>query len=141
LLSAPLLAFAAGCAASSLRYDGIATAAYTPAFSYRILEARVRLSGYKKIYAGNADSLKARAALFNKNNFPFVRSTCFDGYLLPRQNTGNRPYRAKMAFDTTQLDNLPVWVGILRPHRAKQYTAVSPGNCVRRVSVVLVDSE
>jgi hypothetical protein len=48
LLSAPLLAFAAGCTASSLRYDGIATAAYTPAFSYRILEARVRLSGYKK---------------------------------------------------------------------------------------------
>ncbi|MDR0668668.1 MAG: alpha/beta hydrolase [Treponema sp.] len=103
-----LAAFVTGCATtSSLRYMaegdadfGIDPASYTPTFSYRLLEAGVRLSGYKKIYAGNVETLKARAEKFNKNKPPVPpqkiyrrfdvmettvnNSPCF--FIMPKQN-------------------------------------------------------
>jgi acetyl esterase/lipase len=65
-----------------------------------MLEAGVRLRGYKKIYAGDADSLKAQAEKFNQNKPPVPpkkiyrrftvmettvdNSACF--FIMPKQN-------------------------------------------------------
>jgi acetyl esterase/lipase len=108
IIAVLLLAFITGCAtSSSLRYAAevdadseIYTDSYTPTFSYRILESGVKLSGYKKIYAGDVDSLRTQAEKFNKNkpshvpqkfyrHFTVTETTisnnrCF--FIMPKQN-------------------------------------------------------
>jgi acetyl esterase/lipase len=73
---------------------------YTPSFSYRILEMAVRLSGYKKIYASDAETLVARTQKINSgkthrppDNFYrrfSVRETVIQGrpcfFIVPKQN-------------------------------------------------------
>jgi hypothetical protein len=54
-----------GCATAGLYKDsaGCAAAApkHAPSFSYRILRTGIKIYGYKKIYAGDAKTLIARA--------------------------------------------------------------------------------
>jgi acetyl esterase/lipase len=61
-----------GCATAGLHKDAgydAGTAGFAaknaPSFSYRMLETMVKMSGYKKIYASDADTLKARAQKIN----------------------------------------------------------------------------
>ena len=94
-----LAAFVMGCAAtSSLHYaaeddagSGIAPASYTPSFSYRLLEAGVRLSGYKKIYAGDAEALKAQAEIFNKNKLPLPPKKIYRRFAVMETTVHNSP--------------------------------------------------
>jgi len=94
-----IFAFLTGCASvpSSLYHDvgnnsvSVNNVDYKPSFSYQMLLAGVRLSGYKKIYADDAQSVIKRARQFNNRTRQLPPNSFYSRFIVTETKINDRP--------------------------------------------------
>jgi len=94
-----IFAFLTGCASvtSSLYNDvddnsvSVNNVDYKPSFSYQMLLAGVRMSGYKKIYADDAQSVIKRAQQFNNRTRQLPPGSFYSRFIVTETKINDRP--------------------------------------------------
>jgi acetyl esterase/lipase len=89
----------AGCATANLLHDTGSgrppaverAAGRAPSFSYRVLEAAVKISGYKKIYASDAETLKTRTKKINDGTAHTPPKSFYRRFAVAEETIRGRP--------------------------------------------------
>ena len=112
------LALLPGCASvqASLYHDvegdaGSAPAVeYKPSFSYQMLKTGVKLSGYKKNYAGDAETVIARAQKFNNRVKQFPSNNFYRRFIVTETTINDRPCFLITPKQNVQTDRVVVFL-------------------------------